>query len=79
MSSSVEDSDFMERLKQKRKEKEKAKDSKGKTKEGKDAKEDSKGKDDETTRRKRIPVARPACSFCHIPYREIVENINEIF
>lgn len=62
ISSSVEDSELIERLK---KRKEKAKEPRVK-KDG-DIKEKGKDISDDRPRRKE-PVARTACSFCHIPY-----------
>ncbi len=62
MSSSLEDVDAGDKVKLKRK----GKDTKGKGKDGKEGNDaNPKAKD---TEKGRFPVARPACSFCHIPY-----------
>lgn len=69
MSSSVEETGFVDRMK-KRKDKGKDTRSKGKEKdkEGDIKERGREGKDMDTHSRRRHPVARPACSFCHIPY-----------
>jgi hypothetical protein len=69
ISSSVEDAEAAERLK---KRKDKVKDTRPKAKETKDkdgeVKEKGKEAKEIDDRPRKKPAARPACSFCHIPY-----------
>lgn len=74
ISSSVEDSELIERLK---KRKEKVKEARPKVKDTKDGDTKEKGKESKDVaedRSKKRAVARTACGFCHIPYQHKIHS-----